>query len=168
MFTEQYIHFRKQLFVSVADSSYQSYTAFDGSTFTVQSGSIWSHDFGACMYAQCRALAAGWAGVWFGTGATPAKKADISLESVITSGLEIASGAVPLFSEPSAGVYEVSGTYAVKNTTDADITISEVGYFGSFGASYKPVLYERTVLDMPITIEPGLTKTITYKLTFKH
>ena len=165
------MHFKKQLFVSIADSSFQNYTAFDGSTVSVQSSSLGYCDIGANIaYAQCRAPANGYSGVYFGTGTTPAKKSDISLENIIETGLEITNSAA-VWTEPSAGVYENSATYVVKNIGDADVTISEVGFFSSYrngSTNYMPVLFERTVLASPIIISPGSAKVITYKLTFNQ
>lgn len=170
MFTTQYITFRKSLFYGTT-VAYHSYKCFDGTTVRCSSQYAWSYDFGMGMrYGHCKQLQADSSatGVYFGTGKTPAKITDYTLENVITTGLTITSGGV-VEASPGDGVYEFLSTFSVKNTSAENITISEVGYFASFKTGdIKPVLFERTVLASPITIKPGEVKIITYKLTFNQ
>lgn len=103
-------------------------------------------------------------GVYFGSGSTPATRADITLESPITSGLSI-SNTSKLFQveEKADDNYVCYGSYVLKNTTDADIIIREIGVITPIGLSssaYYPTLMERTVLTEPITIPAGGVKMI--------
>ena len=118
-------------------------------------------------------------GVYFGSGSTPANKNDVTLESPITSGLNIINPASLGYSNDGNGKYTVSADYVLRNDTNADIILREVGIFtpttesnvsGSFTADVKLhlCLMERTVLAEPITIHPGESKLVTYKITFNH
>ena len=109
-------------------------------------------------------------GVYFGSGSTPANKADYTLESPITSGLNVTSQNVCILNKGD-GQYEVRGQYIVENTTSAEINIYEIGVFlpiQSKSSEWYSVLMERTVLTKPITIAPGESKLVTYKLTFNQ
>lgn len=109
-------------------------------------------------------------GVYFGSGSTPATRADYTLESPITSGLDVTSQTVRILNNGN-GKYEVRGQYIAKNTTSAEINIYEIGVFlpiQSKSTEWYSVLMERTVLTEPITIAPGESKLVTYKLTFNH
>lgn len=109
-------------------------------------------------------------GVYFGSGSTPANKADITLESPITSGLEV-SGKSTGCLNIAEGQYMVLGQYVLKNTTEAEINIYETGVFlpiQTATTSWCLVMVDRTVLTEPITIAPGESKLVTYKLTFNQ
>ena len=52
----------------------------------------------------------------------------------------------------------------ITNSSQTDnLIINEIGYIKS-RAGYWNILYDRIVLDTPITIAPGATKTIEYRL----
>lgn len=116
-------------------------------------------------------------GVYFGSGSTPAKLDDYTLEIPITSGLKI--------SNPSSEMYKKDGDkyfyladFVLRNTSSSDITVSEAGLFvplynGSWPAdqnSYYVKAYstmiDRTVLDTPVVIPAGEARLFTYKFTF--
>lgn len=168
MFTNNYITFRQSLFLG----SYATYTYPSGSktsSFGPNCGA--NADIGAKMAVpQCREPAATYGGVYFGTGTTAPQKTDYKLESYITSGLSF-SGATRNYQDEGNGKHSYVADFVVRNTSDAAITISEIGYHGSLevgASSYTPVLFERTVLDRPITIPAGESKLVSYKITFNH
>jgi hypothetical protein len=117
-----------------------------------------------------------YSGVYFGSGTTPAKMGDYKLESVINSGLSIVSS--NLRTRSSGEVNIVYAHFILENTTENNITVSELGIFtpicnrgvSSFSeyTSYYNVLMERTVLESPVVIAPGEFKTITYQITFNQ
>ena len=103
-------------------------------------------------------------GVRFGRGSTPPTEADYALEDLITSGLTASASKVIA----PDGSY-VEGAYVLMNTSDADITINEIGYFGKVANASSSntghcVLMERTVFSEPITIPPGGTASISYRV----
>lgn len=165
MFTKNYIEFKKAVFLG--GLSYGSF--IDMNEASVSPADFGTADIGAMMRtARCRTPAANYGGVYFGTGATPAKRSDIKLEAVITTGLTITNSGNTLLAYEN-GVGTATSSYTVKNYTESEITIKEIGCYTTFGSSKtSPVLFERTVLDEPITIPPGVTKLVTYKLTFNH
>lgn len=171
MFTDNYLNLRKALFMG--SGNYQFFY-HDGSAVYWDASSLYKLDFGSFMkFGRCRGLFndSMAPGIYFGTGSTPAARTDRTLESLITSGLEITNPSSIVLTE-DAGVYEYSSTFTIKNTSDADITISEVGAYTVFvtpsNAYYGPMLLERTVLDNPITIPAGKVKIFIYKLTFNQ
>lgn len=109
-------------------------------------------------------------GIYLGSGSTPAQATDINLESPIKSGITatfIGKGSI----KEADGKYAVFSQFVLKNTTDSDINIYEVGYFSNIGktnAEYYLTLMERTVFSKPITIPAGESKFFTYKITFNQ
>ena len=185
MFTQNYINFQEMRFFGVTSSRSNNFgkvyrfTGTDGtalgasSTYTLDMRNFTLYsDIGYFMNrALCRAFptltdAFAWCGVFFGSGSTPATKNDYKLESPITSGLTIANPSIPSISYSENGKYEVMGVYSVTNTTDAEINIWEIGIVTQL-CDWN-VLMERTVLTEPVTIAPGKTKIINYKLTFNQ
>lgn len=113
-------------------------------------------------------------GVYFGTGSTPANLADHTLQSPITSGLTITNPSRVLLESEKEGQYTLSASYVLTNATEAELNIYEMGVVtpalvgGQYGSCLYPVLMERTVLTEPITIPPGASKLVTYKITFNQ
>ena len=113
-------------------------------------------------------------GVRFGTGSTPATKADWDLENPMFSGLNVSANTM-VMSEEAPGKYAAHNTFVVTNTTDAEINIWEVGLYAPVNIMqdantkrFHYALMERTVLDAPINIQPGASKVVTYKLTINQ
>lgn len=108
-------------------------------------------------------------GVWIGTGTTPAKATDYKLSGEkITSFSAIAGEVVKECNDD--GSVTLSCTFTITNTGNADFTIGEVGLFGSVtyaASSTTYVMYDRTVLDEPITIPTGGVGQLTYSITLK-
>jgi hypothetical protein len=112
-------------------------------------------------------------GTYFGTGKTPASADDLKLESVITSGLSARSGGYSIFKE-APGRYVFEQRYDLTNITDANITINEMGMVRPVASGetnspwYYPVLFDRTVCDEPIVIEPNETRLVVYRIIFNQ
>ena len=121
-------------------------------------------------------------GLYLGNGATPATQKDYTLESPITSGLTVSgNGNTPSLENVVEGVYSYNYSFSVTNTSENEINIYEIGLFvplysstytsGAPNMYYVPqhsTMVKRDVLTEPITIAPGATKVINYKLTFNQ
>lgn len=183
MFTDNFIKLM-QLFAFCDSYGTRVYGFKKVNGTTIDAGALYLCYSGFANYmktARCGAFtdeATGSSGVYFGSGYTPAQKSDYKLESQITSGLSITNSNV-LTEHEKDGQYTLSASYAVKNTSDAEINISEIGLFSAVCTSTSdriytstdtryPILVERTVLTEPITIPAGKTKIVTYKITFNQ
>lgn len=188
MFTNNYLAYRKHAFLG-SDNTY--YVTADGSSRTMYRLSIEVADLGQWLrLARCGEIlttsktgaypdTAVHPGVYFGSGSTPASKSDYKLESPITSGLAITNPSNLAWTDDGNGKYEVIADYILRNTSDAEINIYEIGVFspvnsmsnsmyGSSSNVWWLTLMERTVLNEPISIAPGESKLVTYKLTFNQ
>ena len=100
-----------------------------------------------------------------GTGTTRETEDDYKLEEYAT-GLTCDSVVTAIGSNDSKKIY----TATFSNTTDADIAVTEIGFFTNcYYQSYNDndnFLLDRIVLDTPITIPAGESKAITYELGF--
>ena len=111
-------------------------------------------------------------GVFFGTGSTPATLADYTLANTITSGLSITNMRnLHSHAEDGNGGIELTGSFLLQNTTEAEMNIWEMGIVTPVGSGIAssyiqgyPVLMERTVLSEPVTIQPGGAKLVTYRV----
>jgi hypothetical protein len=188
MFTNNYIAFRHNLFFGTTSASGSANGVF-GKNMTNTAGAatyFWSSaakndvkDIGSAMQRpRCRDIITGassqastYYGVYFGSGSTPATKADYTLESPITSGLTFSEESLE-FPTDGNGKYVVSAKYAVTNTTESEINIYEIGCFcpvlkDSYN-TWHLVMMDRTVLTKPITIPAGLTANVEYRFTFNQ
>ena len=107
-------------------------------------------------------------GFCLGRGSTPATKEDYKLEDMITSGLSrIAFSTATNWYDDGA---EKIWSYTMQNTSDADITICEIGKIGRFysGGKNYHVLVDRTVLNTPITIPAGETKVLSHSIRINY
>lgn len=186
MFTNNFI--KLMGFFAVGPNSTASCTIADGSSVTIYNETFTHFRFVDWMgCGRCQTITAKYSGsasnsppenltnpgVYFGTGATPATASDYTLENPITSGLNVLSGSPALHS--SNGSHTYTATHTLTNTTDSEINIYELGLFlpvdtTSTAGKYlwANTLAERTVLTEPITIAPGESKLVTYKITFNH
>lgn len=114
-------------------------------------------------------------GVYFGSGTTPATPDDYKLENPITTGLSVVAPAGVSFTRGD-GYDEYSVTFGVTASTD-QVTITEVGLkscsytritSGTQANTYNYALFDRTVLDEPITIPAWQSKQITYQIRFNY
>jgi len=99
-----------------------------------------------------------------GTGTTEATEDDYKLENYAT-GLTCDSVVTAISSN-----YTKTYTATFSNTTDADISVTEIGFFTNCyyytSVENDNFLLDRIVLDTPITIPAGESKSITYELGF--
>lgn len=110
-------------------------------------------------------------GVYFGSGSTPATKADRTLENPISSGLTFTSIDNYKILPKNNGRYDVVVTFILKNTTGAEINVYEIGVVTPLAGgtyTYYPVLMERTVLTKPVTIPAGEKRAIEYRIVFNQ
>lgn len=112
------------------------------------------------------------AGIIVGSGNTPTALSDYKLDNQITAGLNGAA-TVSTGIDTSGNIY-LNFDIVFTNTSNADITIREIGWYGviycttSAGwttATGKIVLVDRTVLETPVTIAAGDNETIRYRIT---
>lgn len=106
-------------------------------------------------------------GICLGSGTTPATIDDYKLENPITTGFS--ASVVRQYDAQYNSTFVITLT----NTSADDIVIGEIGYVGDahYGAgnSYAAyVLFDRTVLDSPITIPAGGIGQITYTIRLNY
>lgn len=112
-------------------------------------------------------------GVRIGSGVTPATPDDYKLETLISDNCSVSTPSTVLASVDADGV-SVSATYAVKNTGSTAFSVSEIGLFSGLytvinnNGQKKTCMVDRTVLEKPITINPGESKQITYTIRFNY
>lgn len=105
-------------------------------------------------------------GIIVGTDGTPPTLQDINLGNMITSGVSM-SLASSTYGCDTPGAPYVLHKIAITNTGDRELIIREVGYQQSvyYGQAVTTcALFDRTVLDTPITIQGGDSAVIDYKL----
>lgn len=102
-------------------------------------------------------------GVWFGTGNTPPTFDDYKLSGTQVLGLA-ATKVLTLDEDDEGG--GITGTYTLINNNASEVTISEVGLFAPIFTSANKIdtyqMWERTVLDNPVTIPAGGVGKVTY------
>lgn len=107
-------------------------------------------------------------GILLGTGDTPPTLDDNCLAGdIITT---IATSVAVSFEMEEDGV-SLTSLCTITNSSSESITIREVGLFGKAKASNygsDAVLVERTVLDAPLTIEPGSVGQLTYIIKLNY
>ena len=101
-----------------------------------------------------------------GSGTTEPTPENYRLESQITTNLSCDSVSV------SRNTTVKTYTATFSNSGTSDITVTEIGYVSrilytySWNYIYDNFLMDRTVLDTPITIPSGESRTVTYELSF--
>lgn len=188
MFTDNYIKLSNLFFMG---DSYKRFVNAAGNEQDGYSYNLGSYGIGKYMKSgQCRSLVTTMKqdpnpdnsvcpGVYFGSGSTPATKADYTLASPITSGLAITSPSAVVWSDDGNGKHTACADFTVRNTSQSEINIYEIGLFSAVQSNYSGyngnysnqwwlTLMERTVLEEPITIAPGEAKLVTYKITFNQ
>lgn len=100
-------------------------------------------------------------GIAFGSGTTPHQKTNYKLENHITSGLTYSGN------NTNQADKVVNWVQTVQNTSTEQITITEVGLFAKYTeGSYPTVLLTRTVLDVPVVLQPNDVKTFTITIDY--
>lgn len=105
-------------------------------------------------------------GIFFGTGTTAPTLDDYTLsgELAVTSSNGSAASKVSGVEDDTG--WTISAVYTITNTSDADITIGEIGLVASCNGVYPMI--ERTVLDSPVTIPPGGVGQVTYTIRMNY
>ena len=99
-----------------------------------------------------------------GTGTTEPTEDDYNLETP-NEDITISTATQGVKSDYSGKVY----TFTLYNSTSDDITITEIGLIGiltKWNTGHDHIMFDRTVLDTPITIPAGESKPITYEIGF--
>ena len=139
---------------------------YDGTSASIMDPAYVLHGL---RYVRCTAFEPGQYGIYFGTGTTPPAMSDYNLESPITDGtLSSSSTAAPQtgFEQEHARIY---ATHEVTNKGTSDVTITEVGVFSAVSTSSKNLfMIDRTVLNTPITIPVGQSRSITVAIRFDY
>lgn len=108
-------------------------------------------------------------GVIFGTGTTPPTIDDYYLSgNLITSFTALTSVNVLIDDDGCT----FTTTYTLTNTSENDFTVGEIGIMcnpaSTGSAAASKALYERTVLDTPITIPAGGIGVVTYTIRMNY
>lgn len=122
-------------------------------------------------YAEAFTLNADSAGISIGTGSTAATVTDYNLEATITSGITVTLESNIVRMDGDSPYHEY--TFAITNTSESALTISEVGYKqalrscstqGGTSDASNVFLLDRTVLSSPLTIQAGDAGILVYAL----
>ena len=110
------------------------------------------------------------AGCWYGRGTTPPTLDDITLEDPITddSLTAICAGLNDVARVEGPDHYRFSAVHQVTNNSNEEISISEIGCFGSIASGGKVCMLDRTVLEAPIVIPPKETVSLEYVIKFPY
>lgn len=112
------------------------------------------------------------AGISIGSGARSESVNDYELQTPIFDNFGLT--ATPEYGLDNGNPY-VEYTISIENTGSSSITVSEIGYIQYTNVTQSqgvvdsnsrvtPVLFDRTLLNTPVTIAAGGTGTITYRL----
>ena len=105
-------------------------------------------------------------GVMFGDGSS-ANEDDYKLSGNIVKAFAGSASATTIVNDD--GTFTKKAIYTITNTSDGDLTISEILYLGETRSGGSTVCYcatEHTVLDSPLVIPVGGVGQITYEITF--
>lgn len=110
-----------------------------------------------------------YAGPVIGTGTTAPTVDDYCLSGdVITTFMASAN----ITKEDTEDGSIITAVYTITNTGDSAFTVGEIGLLSSAQSGYRDlkykVLFERTVLDSPVTIEAGGVGVVTYTLRLNY
>lgn len=112
-------------------------------------------------------------GVAFGDGTVPPTADDITFSGNAIEGLSSSNITYTSNVVRGEGYVEKTLVYTITNTTEAAISIGEIGYFNYVSSTQSDYPYksdkrsymlERTLLETPITIEAGGVGQVTYTL----
>lgn len=102
-----------------------------------------------------------------GTGSAEPTADDYTLESLVShTDMPVSSSTLGI---TASGTKQY--TYILNNSTDAAITVAEIGLYlrsSAITTGLTPLccLLGREVLDTPVTVQPGQTATFTYEIAF--
>lgn len=175
MLTKNFYSYMRKKFCAATNGSsvYGKFTNLSGVVEEKQSS---KDDAGPIQNMNiCNAKAAEGVGVYFGSGTTPATPDDYKLENPIATGLSVVAPAGVSFTRGD-GYDEYSVTFGVTASAD-QVIITEIGLkscsytyiaSGTQANTYNYALFDRTVLDEPITIPAGQSKQVTYTIRFNY
>lgn len=113
-------------------------------------------------------------GLVFGSGNEPATIDDYKLSGDVITGCAY-SNAINHSMSDDGSEGAITATYTITNNNDEDITIGEIGLYSEMYWMTKqntytcyPVLWERTVLESPITIPAGGVGQVTYTIQMNY
>lgn len=112
------------------------------------------------------------AGIYLGSGTSPASESDYTLQTPIQSGL---TGSTPTITQniDSEDNQYLEYLFTVTNQTNTDITINEIGYGqkwyyattrGVIASQSDTFLLDRTVLSTPIVVPANDSAVVRYQL----
>ena len=107
-------------------------------------------------------------GVIIGSGNTPPTINDYKLENRITTP---ATASAEVSKTRDENGYTITSLLTITNTHSEDITIAEIGLYSTgsnSSAEMNMVLFERTVLDTPVTIPAGGIGQVTYTIRMNY
>lgn len=170
-------HFKKRIMVTVSGlsatedivfTSTLGYTGYwKGDLSLTQNNALFT-DFNSGYTGTSRLGSMYTIGVAIGTGTTPPTLDDYTLAEPIENNLKLKSTGVS-YSLPTDDKPVLVATQTVTNISTENVTITEVGLFGLYqlgNATHGITLYTRTLLDTPVTITPGETKSITVSINY--
>lgn len=173
MFVNNYYKVLAENILGTGQSSDEAtnYVNFDGATTAITKATSNLRDnlaFGysntaLCPYiGRCKQDYASGGGVAFGNGDTPATLDDYKLSGDILSGYSSNCSLQKTYVE---GGVSLTAVYTITNNNSKSMEIKEIGLISRAGIT---ALLERTVLDTPITIEPGGVGQVTYTITMNY
>lgn len=107
-------------------------------------------------------------GVVLGTGRNAPTLEDYALFGELITGYTYSSSVSNVVDETGQSI---TATYTITNNNDMAFTIGEVGIIASFTSSAtasNKALLERTVLEEPLTIQPGGVGVLTYTIRMNY
>lgn len=117
------------------------------------------------LFTKAMSSATGYGGVFFGDGTTPPTLDDINLSGNVITTL---NGTAKLSYDISDdGSVEVSALWTLTNTGNVAVTISEAALACGF-TNNSFIMFERTLLDTPVTIPAGGIGQVTYTIRFNY
>ena len=116
-------------------------------------------------------------GVVFGDGVTPPTIDDLSISGNRVTGLTASNTSISVSDKYEEDYWERTCIYSITNTTASAMTIKEAAiaftFYGEKNRYYAdyvncPYIVDRTVLDTPVTIEPGGIGQMTYTIRMNY
>lgn len=170
--------FYKLMEVRFGGLSSETFLAVDGLTNTVFGTAIDpfttllrndNYYYSMNLYKLIKDYAGSGGGVYLGDGTDEPTMDDYRLSGNVINTFDYLN-TVTLASKVDENVIEHSATYTITNTGTKAFTVSEIALIGNAsketnsGLAKHKCLFERTLLDNPVTIEPGGVGKVTYTI----
>lgn len=178
MITNNYKNFLRALFTGRYSSDY-SIVSYNGEvktiSTTVSNGNLYHAEEAPAASLLKLYTSGNNNGICIGRGSTPASSSDYTLEDMISTAsysLILPNNYRRIVTADEKALYTI--TYSIRNISETDLIIGEIGLFSKIGASSATVsstistaiLVDRTVLEEPLIIPPGEIRALTYNLKF--